>query len=116
MGVFFFSPTPEGKITYTQKPRVACFKAMDKIQIFENVFHGNYVKFHGPAAALSHSLDALICIEIVIICSFQGENCIFLIQIVSCVIGYYLEKLSLCIRVYTQASRLLRADCFQKGL
>jgi len=74
---FFFSPTPEGKITYTQKPRVACFKAMDKIQIFENVFHGNYVKFHGPGAALSHSLDALICIEIVIICSFQGENCIF---------------------------------------
>ncbi len=72
----FFSP-PEGKITYPQKPRVACFKAMDKIQIFENVFHGNYVKFHGPGTALSHSLDALICIEIVIICSFQGENCIF---------------------------------------
>jgi len=89
---------------------------MDKIQIFENVFHGNYVRFHGLSCALRRCLDALICIEIVIICSFQGENCIFLIQIVSCVIGYYLEKLSLCIRVYTQASRLLRADCFQKGL
>ena len=70
---------PEGEITNPQKARVACFKAMDKIQIFENVFHGNYVKFHGLRAGLRQSLDALICIEIVIICSFQGENCIFLI-------------------------------------
>ncbi len=57
--------------------RLACFKAMDKIQIFENVFHGNYVRFHGLSCALRRCLDALICIEIVIICSFQGENCIF---------------------------------------
>lgn len=48
-----------------------------KIKIFENVFHGNYVIFHGPMPLLKERLNALICIEIVIICSFQGENCIF---------------------------------------
>lgn len=48
-----------------------------KTKIFENVFHGNYVIFHGLMPLLKESLNALICIEIVIICSFQGENCIF---------------------------------------
>lgn len=64
-----------------RRQRRACSKTMDKIQIFENVFHGNYVKFHGPGTVLRHSLDALICIEIVIICSFQGENYIFLFKL-----------------------------------
>ena len=73
----FFLSSPEGEITSFAEDRAACSKTMDKIQIFENVFHGNYVKFHGLNAVLRQSLDALICIEIVIICSFQGENCIF---------------------------------------
>ena len=74
---FLMYSAPEGEIRSPTEGRVACFKAMDKIQIFENVFHGNYVRFHGLGTVLRHSLDALICIEIVIICSFQGENCIF---------------------------------------
>lgn len=52
-------------------------KRRTKIKIFENVFHGNYVIFHGLVPLLKERLNALICIEIVIICSFQGENCIF---------------------------------------
>lgn len=75
---FFFFATlpPEGEITNPQKAEWHVL-VMDKIQIFENVFHGNYVRFHGLGTVLRHSLDALICIETVIICSFQGENCIF---------------------------------------
>lgn len=73
----FLCISPERLDHKPTEGRVACFKAMDKIQIFENVFHGNYVRFHGLGTVLRHSLDALICIEIVIICSFQGENCIF---------------------------------------
>ena len=66
--------------THTRRPRrrpMFFKKRRTKIKIFENVFHGNYVIFHGLVPLLKARLNALICIEIVIICSFQGENCIF---------------------------------------